>query len=212
MLEKIIAALIAGLFGLLPALFEWLSNRSKKKLREARLTSLQDELNFLERWSKLANQSGIKNQEVDASGSSTNIKPELYRLLNEYRSFYRLNLRKSQVIKEISVFRKIFLLFKPHNFTAWLVHTLYYFLFCFVSIALIIDYMNPTFDPDTGENEFIYLVIGFAVLLGPPIVILQRLAIRLWSRQSGLDPQESEPGEIVNASSAVGLSENHLHD
>ena len=59
-----------------------------------------------------------------------------------------------------------------------MLHTIFYFLVIFVAVGLITDLQSPTFDPQTGENEFKYLVFGLAILVGPPLYLLRRAALK----------------------------------
>jgi hypothetical protein len=95
--------------------------------------------------------------------------------------------RKQPPQQKPSFFRRTFLLYSPNTTVGWVLHTVFYMiLFVFIS-SLILDWFNPTYDPETGTNEFWYLLIGLTVILGPPLLIVQRLARRVAVRSEKSD-------------------------
>lgn len=77
MLEKLLLSLVAGFFGLIPVLLNWLTERNKSKGLDRQLEKLSAELAFLERWSKLAEES---KTDQDSAGVAS--RAEMQRHLN----------------------------------------------------------------------------------------------------------------------------------
>lgn len=185
MLEKILVAVVAGLFGLIPAVLQWIAERAKRRGKSHVLSELKDELDFLEKWGKAIRDLGVSPTATEnAAGSSmpsllaSEIEKDMRRVLQRYRQIGAFKqVVDNREILELPWFRKMLLLFKPRSTLGSIYHTAFYFLIFFFIAILISDYSAPTFDPKTGENEFKYLVIGLTVILGLPILLLQRAAV-----------------------------------
>jgi hypothetical protein len=54
---------------------------------------------------------------------------------------------------------------------------------------IVADLLNPTYNPQTGQNEFIDLLIGMMVILGPVLFLLQRLARKEANRATAPAPE-----------------------
>lgn len=179
MLEKVIISLVVGLIGLIPIVLQRLSNKRRDRSYSNQLTKLQVELDFLEKWKNFS--STVNNeQNIDSGqiiGSSLNSILEKYKTLNEneVRSDQQDDVTD---LKQISIFRRLFLLFKPKSFSGGILHTIFYFILLFSTVMIVSELQAPTIDPATGESEFGYLVLGVIIMFGIPALILQRYAIK----------------------------------
>jgi hypothetical protein len=180
-LEKILLAMIAGLFGLLPALMQFLSQRASARSHNNHIARLMSELEFLERVSSLSK--GAESPRLD-------VNQDAARILGEYRALREgeAKAKAAQGPVKVSFVRRLLLLFTPPTATGWVLHTVFYVLLIFIGAMLISDYQNPTYDPTTGENEFIYLVIGIVVIFGPILFFLRRAAVRQLDRHARPSP------------------------
>jgi len=190
MVEKLLVAVVAGLFGLLPVLLQWLSARGAAKSRNTRITLLSEELQFLERWVNLS-RVGLGEGQTQPGGTlSQAVQADLAQILAEYRSLREQELKSHARPESVSFGRRALLLFRPSTGRGWLIHTTFYFLTIFALAIIVSDYQSPTFDPETGENEFKYLLIGLFVIFGPILFLLRRAALRLREQELGLSGRE----------------------
>jgi len=184
MIEKIFIAMIAGLFGLIPVILQWLSGRRKTRSYEHKLSTLSKELELLEKLISVCNL-GTENDDYQGSNDAVKrYKEEAERIFVEYKSLQENDLEQKPAPFEISFIRRAFLLFLPVTTMGWLLHTLFYFLMTFMLVMILPEWESPTIDPETGENQFTSLLIGLAVIFGPIFIILQRSAIRLRKKAS----------------------------
>ncbi len=172
-LQQIIVAVAVALCGILPALLQSLANRASRKTTSHRLQQLSTDLDFIERWSKLS-----REQQSGAEPAPTpQLQGDLDRVLRQYRALKARDAHEDiREFPEISFLRRMFLLFTPASPVAWIYHTLFYVLVLFSTVLLVEDWRNPTFDPETGQNEFIYMLILVLVLFGLPAMLLARKA------------------------------------
>ncbi|MEH6444498.1 MAG: hypothetical protein V7784_11425 [Oceanospirillaceae bacterium] len=178
MLEKVVIAAVAGLFGLMPLALQWLSARRKTKSYEHKLSALSCELDFLVKLMNLSSQE-LENDSSQASSEMTlSIRLEAQRIFADYRSLQQTETKAKSVHTVVPLFRRCFLLFQPTSTKVWLIHSSFYVLMIFAISMVISEYQSPTFDPETGENNFTNLLIGTIVIFGPIIIYLQRVAMR----------------------------------
>lgn len=182
MLERLLVAVVAGLFGMVPVLVKWLVDRGAARGRHNRIQRLSTELDFLERWIKLSGE-GQNQGDLQVAPPSQAVQADLTSILEEYRFLKEQELTEHVSPAKVSFARQAMLMFRPFTGRAWLIHTVFYFLIIFAVAMIVADLQAPTYDPDTGENEFKYLLIGILVILGPPLVLLQRAAVRLRMRE-----------------------------
>jgi hypothetical protein len=171
--------MIAGLFGLLPAIMQFLAQRATARSHNNHIARLMSELEFLERVSSLS-KSGERAQ--------LDVNPDAARILSEYRALREGEAKAAQKPVKVSFVRRLLLLFTPPTATGWVLHTAFYVLLIFIGAMLVSDYQNPTYDPDTGENEFIYLVVGVVIIFGPILFFLRRAAVRQLDRHARPSP------------------------
>ena len=125
---NIVVALLAGVFGLLPVLLQWLSERSKSRVRDRQVTRLQSELDFLEHWANLS-QAGAP----EGASASPDIQPQLDRLLTQYDDLKHKELHPEERSLEVGLVRRMFLAYAPSGPLAWGVHTIFYVLIIFTA-------------------------------------------------------------------------------
>ena len=172
-LQQIIVAVAVALCGILPALLQSLANRASRKTTSHRLEQLSTDLDFIERWSKLSRE----QQSGAEPAQAPQLQGDLDRVLEQYRALKaRAAHEDIREFPEISILRRMFLLFTPASPVAWVYHTVFYVLVLFSTVLLVEDWSNPTFDADTGQNEFIYMLIVVLVLFGLPAALLVRKA------------------------------------
>lgn len=183
MFENILIAMVAGLFGALPAVIQWFSSRSTLKVHERKLANLSNELSLLERLLSISK--GISTDSVEASQFSKTIQTEAERIFHRYQLLHESDKDETIHPLNVSFIRRALLLFQPCNAKGWVVHTIFYVMMLFVASIILTELQSPTIDAETGESEMIYLLIGLTVLMGPFFLLLQRIAIRI--RHSGVE-------------------------
>jgi hypothetical protein len=189
MLEKLIVPIVAGLFGFIPVLIQWLSARGQARSRSTHISRLSSELAFLEQWIKLSRTGSAQERKAEDGPVPEAVQAELASILAEYKSLREKALEIHKRPTEVGFVRRALLLFRPLDGTGWFIHTTFYVLIAFAIAMILSDLQSPTFDPKTGENQFMYLLIGLLTIFVPLLVILQRAAIRRRSR--GLARQQA---------------------
>ena len=173
MIENIVVALVGGLFGVLPAAIQMLSNRAKRGSTAQKLASLSNDLNFLEQWARLSKEYGSDPLGTHRDSINERVRSDLDNLLIRYQALKeREASQQLREIVEISFFRRVFLLFVPVSGSGWLYHTLFYVLIFFSISMIVTGWQEPIINPETGENDFTNLLIGMAVILLPIAVFL----------------------------------------
>jgi hypothetical protein len=176
MIEKVLLAAVAGLFGLIPALLQWVSERSKSRSRNGQLSRLLSELQYLNEWAKIAiifKDTGAPHQDTKIF---TSLEVELKKNLAEYASL-REEVQKTPLpAAEISSIRRYLLLFPPSGFKGWLVHSIFYSfgIFTFTLLCFIVVYG----DLIAIEGELfgkIRLFISVFAALSPFLFLLQKI-------------------------------------
>jgi hypothetical protein len=205
--ENVGVALVAGTFGLIPIILQWIATYSQRRDRIHRLDNLRAELEFLERLSAFQGKIGDGENPIQ-SETKLRVENAVSDLLDQYSALPKdipsapaVPSRPSTEqpsterpsaerpppppVEQHSLFRRVFLLYQPETPLGWVWHTLFYILMSIFLTLLISDFFNPTYDPETGANEFWYLLFGLAFLEGIPLLVLQRLA-RYEARKSQL--------------------------
>ena len=181
LLEKLLMAVVAGLFGLVPVIVQLVSARSQSKSRSNHITRLSTELEFLNKLSELSRtHAGVLPAERAAQ--PLDVQPDLSNLLLDYRKVRQGPVPVRAPDTAPSFAARALLLFVPPTAAGWAIHSAFYFLVISATFAVVSDLQAPTYDPETGANEFPNLVVGLLVLLGPPLFMLRRAALRLRER------------------------------
>jgi hypothetical protein len=188
-IQQIIVAVVVALCGILPALLQGLASRASRKTTAHRLEQLSTDLDFIERWSKLSRE----QQSGAEPAPALQLQGDLDRVLRQYRALKARDAHENiREFTEISFLRRMFLLFTPASPKAWIYHTVFYVVVLFSTVMLVEDWRNPTFDPETGQNEFVYLLTGFLLLFGLPAILLVRKANQERKRQIELHRSHQE--------------------
>ena len=178
MIEKILIAMVAGLFGILPAFLQWLSARNTAKSKEHNLHKLSNELEFLERLVKFAQEYGTETDDKEKNKLSKSIPDEVERIFYQYKLLQNLKSEVAEKPVEISLLRRSTLLYQPQSISGWSVHTIFYMLFIF-SIAVILGNLDMLEE----DGDFFDMILGMIVIFGPIFLILQRIATRIRKKE-----------------------------
>lgn len=179
MIEKILIAMVAGLIGIVPALLQWLSARNKAKSKDHDLYKLSNELEFLERLAKFAQERGTEAAEQKKNEFAKSIPAEVERLFYQYKLLQNLESEVAAKPVKLSLIRRSTLLFQPQSISGWAVHTIFYMLIAF-SIMIIL----ANLDMLEEEDEFSNMILGMIVIFGPIFLILQRIATRIRKKET----------------------------
>jgi len=184
-LDALVITFVAGCFGLIPLMWQISVTRAQRRDRMTRLSHPRAELELLERLNALQGAVSAGDEAAKRKLDLT-ISNAISYVMGQYNALAEIApskiasstevAGKQRSPREISFLRRAFLLYDPDSALGWILHTVFYVvLFVFTSM-LIYDLFNPTYDPETGTNEFWYLLIGLTVILGPPLLIVQRIA------------------------------------
>jgi|GEM_PF-2364423 len=182
--ERVAVTVVAGLFGLLPVLLQWLGSIASRRDRATRLKTLRAELDFLEQWQSLRATvaPGAGNPPQFEGGDS--VQAELDGLLQEYRDLAHLRRSGSEASDPSGSFiRRLFLLYRPATAIGWLWHTLFYGLLIAALAFLAVGFLHDGFSVDFATG-----FAGSVVIFGPPLFVVHLLAGR--SHRA----TEAEPG------------------
>ena len=172
---------VAGLFGLIPLIVQIATTRAQRKDRVTRINTLRAELEFLVQLNALQEKVGATD-ETAKSQTNRVISDSLGKLLDQYNKLSHIPSAaaaggEQSSPRQLSFFRRAFLLYEPQTNSGWVLHTLFYvFAFYVVSLSLIailfFDLVN-------------ILEAGlFVIPLGVALLILQRFARRNADRKS----------------------------
>lgn len=177
MLEKIVLALVAGSFSLIPVILQAVNNRSRRRSKAHHLEALSGELDFLAKLGKVSHEvADHLGQEVPVSliaaiqDDISTVKYRYDHLLIEHEE------ERHGRYEDINWVRRLLLLYLPVGSKAWIVHTLFFFLVIFTGAMIVEEILNPVYDPETGKATLPDLLLGIVILFGPVFVILQRMA------------------------------------
>ena len=191
--ENVVVALMAGLFGLLPVLMQWMSDRSKSKGRDRQIARLHSELEFLEQWATLSGSADSSGE----SNASPGIQLQLDRLLAQYDDLKHKELHPEEKSTEVSLARRIVLAYSPSGGLAWVVHTLFYVLFFFSLAMLVSEIPWPLNKENIQKSEFGVALGAVMMFFALPLLILQRIAERL--RRRAIEAKSPAADESVDA-------------
>ncbi len=166
---------VAGFFGLIPLIVQLATTRAQRKERGTRINNLRAELEFLVQLNELHEKVGATD-ETAKSQTNLVISDSLDKLLNQYNRLSHLPPSaaaggEQSSPRQLSFFRRAFLLYVPQTSSGWVLHTLFYVVaFYIVSLSLIAILFF-----DLGD----ILETGlFVIPLSVALLILQRFARR----------------------------------
>lgn len=169
MIEQLLIATIAGLFGLVPALIQWLVRRSQARSRDARVQRLKAELELLEKCLLLSRETSDAGLKVLSEQS---LQEGIERVVAEYREWGHPRApAEPEKPGRILWLRRWFLLYRPRSLAGWIIHSLYYFLWLFVLTMV-------AFSVGAEDLHLPTLVLGLLMIFGPMILALQLLGLR----------------------------------
>lgn len=172
--EKVVVATVAGLFGLLPVLLQWLGTIANRRDRATRLKNLRSELEFLEQWQSLRATvaPGAGNPPQAEGGES--VQAELDGLLQEFHDLVHLRRSGPKASDPSGSFiRRLFLLYRPRTALGWLWHTLFYGVLIAALAFLTVGFLQDGF-----SGEFATGFTGSVVVFGLPLFVAHLLAAR----------------------------------
>jgi hypothetical protein len=186
MSAELAVALVAGLFGLVPLMVQIATTRAQRRDRMSRLNQLQAELELLEHLHTLQGKVGTTD-EVAKPQTNQVISDTLSKILEQYNNLSEI--APSRVVggkppsrRQLSFFRRAFLLYNPHTISGWILHTLFYMI-ATIFVFYFISQLFGFFYPVSIGTKLLYLG-GYVVGFGIPLLILQRLARRNAARNA----------------------------
>jgi hypothetical protein len=181
-------ALLAGLFGLIPLMWQIASTRAQRRDRMTRLTHLRAELELLERLNTLEGQVSAGDEAAKRELDLT-INNALSYVMGQYNALSEIAPSKiapstksapSTVVggkqpspRQLSFLRRALLLYDPNTALGWVLHTVFYVLSFFVVGFFLFGVAVPPYHVDYFLG---WLVISTPI--GIALVIIQRLARR----------------------------------
>jgi hypothetical protein len=188
-----VASFVAGLFGLIPLMVQIATTRVQRRDRMTRLNHLRAELELLEHLHTLQGKVGTTDE---AAKPQTNqvISDTLSKVLEQYNNLSEI--APSRVVggkppsrRQLSFFRRAFLLYNPHTISGWILHTLFYMI-ATIFVFYCIGELSGFFYSDSIGTTLFYMGV-YVVVFAIPLLILQRLARRN-AAQIAAQPEESD--------------------
>jgi hypothetical protein len=180
MSRDLAVALVAGLFGLIPLMVQIATTRAQRRDRMTRLNHLRAELELLEHLHTLQGQVGTTDE---AAKTQTNqvISDSLSKVLEQYNNLSEI--APSRVVggkpparRQLSFFRRMFLLYNPRTISGWILHTLFYMIATFWVLVDLPFYAIDIIHGDIGTS--LETMAGDLIFYGIPLIIIQRFARR----------------------------------
>jgi hypothetical protein len=180
MRPELAVTLVAGLFGLVPLMVQIATTRAQRRDRMTRLNQLQAELELLERLHTL-------QKEVSATDEATKpqtdlvIRDSITKLLEQYHNLSEIAPSaaaggKPPPSRQLSFFRRAFLLYNPHTTSGWVLHTLFYMIGFIAVSATFLPGLGGILMQNVGGA--VVFMAASVVIWGIPLLILQRYARR----------------------------------
>jgi hypothetical protein len=186
-------ALVAGLFGLVPLTVQIATTRAQRRDRMTRLNHLWAELELLEHLHTLQGKVGATDEAAKPQTDQV-ISDTLSKVLEQYNNLSEI--APSTVVggkppsgRQLSFFRRAFLLYNPHTISGWILHTLFYMI-ATIFVFYCIGELSGFFYSDSIGTTLFYMGV-YVVVFAIPLLILQRLARRN-AAQSAAQPEESD--------------------
>ncbi len=164
--DEVVKTLVAGSFGLIPVVVQASSAWGSRTRRVTLVAQLRQELELLERWLAVAQAVGEVDQE--------RTRLALRRIMVEYN---RADRRQYSGPGRQSLLVRSFLLFKPRTKLGAFYQMLFYLVMGFALIILLVNAIDPV-----GRQDYGAMVLGMVFLLGPVLLVLQRLALGNFKR------------------------------
>jgi hypothetical protein len=180
---------VAGYFGLIPLIVQMASTRAQRRDRMTRPNHLRAELGFLEQLNTLQGKVGTTDE---AARPQTNliISDSPGKLLDQYNKLSEIPPSaveggKQLSPRQLSFFRRAFLLCHPPTTSGWILHTHFYV----ITIHFVLQSLLTIILPFLLGNpsEWVYGLLGvvmFAIPVGIVLLIIQRLARRNAARNA----------------------------
>ena len=180
MSTEVAVALVAGLFGLVPVTVQIATARAQRKDKTVRLNHLRAELEFLERLHTLHAQLGAANEDAQGQIKSM-VSSSVIKLLNQYSTLPETARPavaggKPPSRQELSLLRRMFLLYSPNTVSGWILHTLFYVV-GLILVTACLSFLFLTAIGDYASGDIAILVISL-VIYGLPLLLIHRLARR----------------------------------
>jgi hypothetical protein len=177
MKPELVATLVAGLFGLIPLMVQIATTRAQRRDRMTRLNHLRAELELLEHLHTLQGKVGAADESAKPQTNQV-ISDSLSNVLEQYNNLSEI--APSRVVggkppsrRQLSFFRRAFLLYNPHTISGWILHTLFYMIATIFVFYCVGELSGIFYHGTTLSYMGVYVVV-----FGIPLLILQRLARR----------------------------------
>jgi hypothetical protein len=196
--KEVVVVLLAGLFGLVPVMVQVITARAQRRDAITRLNNLRTELEFLERLGALQEKIGAGNDTAQQQMQSK-IRTAVSSLLERYDALpehvptlvgAKPSYQRSP--QQLSLLRRVFLLYKPETLLGWLLHTFFYILTFILIAELYVAIFNAVSFPEGDIRMEIAVAVVFLIFLGGPILIIHRVARYIALRQEA--PKSGAPG------------------
>jgi hypothetical protein len=172
---------VAGLFGLIPLMWQITSTRAQRQDRLTRLNHLRAELELLERLSTLQGRVSVGDEAAKHQIDVT-IDNALGNVMGQYNRLSEIapskvapatvGGAKQPAPRQLSFLRRALLLYDPNTALGWLLHTVFYVVGIIFLVFLPLLFLPP-YDPIGLLFSAFFATPFLAVLL-----IIQRLARR----------------------------------
>ena len=184
--EVVIAALVGGLFGLIPLVVQLVSTRAQRRDRMTRLNHLRAELELLERLHTLEKEVGARDEAAKPQ-TDLIISDSLSNLLDQYNKLSEIAPSavaggKQPSPQQLFFLKRAFLLYTPRTTSGWILHILFY-MFSVIFWALLFVGVF-VIGAEFGIDDFFLFTGIFLIPIGIVLLIIQRRAQRIAARNA----------------------------
>jgi hypothetical protein len=142
MSAELAVALVAGLFGLVLLMVQIATTRAQRRDRMSRLNQLQAELELLERLHTLQGEVSPTDESAKPQTDPV-IRDSLSKVLEQYNKLSEIpspavDSDKASPPRQLSLFRRVFLLYRPRSVSGWIRHTIVYVIASYVVMVLVL--------------------------------------------------------------------------
>ena len=168
---------VGALLGLLPPLSKWLSDRSSLAKRRQAFQDCKSHTEFFDTWLRAQESVSTPERIEELKSEVSNM---LDSLIKDYSNLLtHKEIEKPEVPAVLSLLKRMFLAYWPHNFSGWVFHILFYMLMgmglmALVGFSISLDTNNPSLKHLYSNLGQLWALLVIII----PMIITQRFARR----------------------------------
>lgn len=167
-----------ALLGILPPLSKWLSDRSSLAKRRQAFQDCKSHAEFLDTWLRAQDLVSTPERMEELKSEINN---KLHSLIKDYFNLLtHKEIEKPEVPAVLSLLKRMFLAYWPHNFSGWVFHIVFYMLMGMDLMALL----GFSISPDTNNPSLKHLYNNLGQLWALLVIIIPMIIIQRFARRA----------------------------